>query len=388
MIYAGRPSLLFWDKTKGPNSCDQDGQQTKYHICSNRALQKITDPFKDEIKAPAKVPSGASSCNAQGLQDYAGTAEGCRAAAESVGYTFDATANGGHAVPVIHEPDQIYQRTCVVCENMIYAGRPNLLFWDKPKGPSSCDQDGQQTKHEICSTVAFRKVSGASSCTAQGLQDYVGTAEGCRAAAEGVGYNFDSTATGGHAVPVIHEPDETYRRTCVVCENMIYAGRPSLLFWDKPKGPNSCDQDGQQTKYHICSTEAFEKVSGASSCTAQGLHDYEGTAEGCRAAAESVGYSFDATAKGGHAVPVIHEPDETYQRTCVVCENMIYAGRPSLLFWDKSKGPNSCDQDGQQTKYHICSNRALQPVKDEIKAFEKVPGASSCKAQGLQEYAG
>merc|ERR1712241_79874 len=128
MIYAGRASLLFWDKTKGPNSCDQDGQQTKYHICCNRALQKITDPFKDDIKAPAKVPSGASSCNAQGLQDYAGAAEGCRAAAESVGYNFDATANGGHAVPVIHEPDEIYQRTCVVCENMIYAGRRNMKF--------------------------------------------------------------------------------------------------------------------------------------------------------------------------------------------------------------------------------------------------------------------
>merc|ERR1712061_322294 len=225
--------------------------------------------------------------------------------------------------------------------NMIYAGRPSLLFWDKAKGPNSCDQNGQQTKYHICSaTPAFEKVSGASSCYAQGLHDYDGTAEGCRAAAESVGYAFDATAEGGHAVPVIHEPDETYKRTCVVCENMIYPGRPSLLFWDKANGPNSCDQNGQQTKYHICSTTpAFEKVSGASSCHAQGLYDYDGTAEGCRAAAESAGYNFDATAEGGHAVPVIHEPDATYKRTCVVCENMIYTGRPSLLFWDKANGP-------------------------------------------------
>merc|ERR1712039_1088636 len=124
---------------------------------------------------------------------------------------------------------------------------------------------------------AYEKVSGTSSCHAQGLHDYDGTAEGCHAAAESVGYNFDATAEGGHAVPVIHEPDATYRRTCVVCENMIYAGRPSLLFWDKANGPNSCDQNGQQTKYHICSTTpAFEKVSGASTCHAQGLHDYVG----------------------------------------------------------------------------------------------------------------
>ena len=47
---------------------------------------------------------------------------------------------------------------------------------------------------------------------------------------------------------VIHEPEKTYARTCVVCENMIYAGRPSLLFWDKPKASTSCNQDGQQTK--------------------------------------------------------------------------------------------------------------------------------------------
>merc|ERR1712045_865971 len=91
---------------------------------------------------------------------------------------------------------------------------------------------------------------------------------------------------------------DTYQRTCVVCENMIYAGRPSLLFWDKANGPNSCDQDGQQTKYHICSKEAFEKVSGASSCNAQGLQDFDGSAEGCRAAAESAGYNFFATARG------------------------------------------------------------------------------------------
>ena len=34
------------------------------------------------------------------------------------------------------------------------------------------------------------------------------------------------------------------------------------------------------------------------------LEDYEGTAAGCKAAAESAGYDFTATANGGHAVPV------------------------------------------------------------------------------------
>jgi len=137
---------------------------------------------------------------------------------------------------------------------------------------------------------------------------------------------------------------------------MIYAGRPHLLFWDKAKPSSSCDQNGQQTKYHICKVPPtiYQKVSGDSSCAAAGLEDYDGAADGCVAAARSTGYDFAKARDGGHKVPVIHDPEQTYTRTCVVCENMIYAGRPHLLFWDKAKPSSSCDQNGQQTKYHIC----------------------------------
>jgi len=100
-------------------------------------------------------------------------------------------------------------------------------------------------------TPGYMKVSGDTSCIAEGFQDYVGTADGCVLAAESVGYDFDITRQQ-HAVPVIHEPEQTYKRVCIVCENMIYQGRPNLLFWDRPKDEQSCDQDGQQTKFHIC----------------------------------------------------------------------------------------------------------------------------------------
>lgn len=102
-------------------------------------------------------------------------------------------------------------------------------------------------------------------------------------------------------------------------------------------------------------TEApYVKVSGGSSCAAKGFEDFDGDANGCVAAAESTGYDFTITRKGGHKVPVIPDKGQTYKRTCVVCENMIYANRPNLLFWDKPKGETSCNQDGKQTKVHIC----------------------------------
>merc|ERR1712196_362777 len=92
----------------------------------------------------------------------------------------------------------------------------------------------------------------------------------------------------------------------------------------------------------------------ASSCTAAGMADVSTTASECVKAAESAGYDFTVAKAGGAKVPVIHDPGQTYPRVCVVCENMIYANRPDLLFFDKAKGASSCDQDGKQTKINIC----------------------------------
>merc|ERR1719189_777165 len=131
--------------------------------------------------------------------------------------------------------------------------------------------------------------------------------------------------------------------------------------------PHPCDADYTQAEYGSLDAPAgnctpcawasaprsYVKVSGDLSCTSEGLQDYDGDAAGCRSAAESVGYDFSFTEQH-HAVPVIHDPDKTYKRVCTVCENMIYSGRPSLLFYDQPSGPTACDQDGQQTKFHIC----------------------------------
>ena len=111
----------------------------------------------------------------------------------------------------------------------------------------------------------------------------------------------------------------------------------------------------------------YSKVAGNSNCAEAGLADFSGTADGCVKAAESLGYDFTAARKGKHKVPVIHEPDnKSYARTCVVCLNMIYQGRPDFLFWDKAKGPTSCNQDGKQTKFHICQRKATTTPKPNV----------------------
>jgi len=113
------------------------------------------------------------------------------------------------------------------------------------------------------------------------------------------------------------------------------------------------------------------KVPGASSCTAAGYADYTdatgGTAQGCRAAAESAGYDFSSYYSQLHAIPVQHSANGEY-RYCVACENMIYQGNPTLLFFDRQSravNPNQCDQNGQQTKFHICKSVGTLPVVQE-----------------------
>merc|ERR1719285_420528 len=119
----------------------------------------------------------------------------------------------------------------------------------------------------------------------------------------------------------------------------------------------------------------YVKVTGDSSCTAEGYEDYSdatgGTAEGCREAAESVGYDFSSI-DGVHAVPVQHD-SKGEQRNCVACENMAYPGRPTLLFFDRqsrSVDPNQCDQSGEQTKFHICKVQESPAVLDEFELKE------------------
>ena len=58
-----------------------------------------------------------------------------------------------------------------------------------------------------------------------------------------------------------------------------------------------------------------------------------------------------------HAVPI--EVGGADVGSCVLCENMIYAGRPTLLFHDMHRDPvglgvTACDQDRTQTKKFVC----------------------------------
>ena len=103
---------------------------------------------------------------------------------------------------------------------------------------------------------------------------------------------------------------------------------------------------------------AYAKVSGSSSCTAEGYEYYDDSPEGCVAAAEELGFDFTISRNLNQAVPVQHNLDQDIpRRFCVVCVNMIYRGRPTMLFFDReesSKNPTQCNQDGRQTKYHVC----------------------------------
>merc|ERR1719436_541941 len=132
--------------------------------------------------------------------------------------------------------------------------------------------------------------------------------------------------------------------------------------------------------------EAYVKVPGDSSCAAEGYEDYTdamgGTAQGCRKAAESVGYDFSSPASQLHAIPVQHHANGEH-RSCVACENMIYQGRPTLLFFDsqsRSVNPNQCDQSGEQIKFHICKI----PVNCVMNQWENSGGCSATCGGGSQ----
>jgi hypothetical protein len=86
------------------------------------------------------------------------------------------------------------------------------------------------------------------------------------------------------------------------------------------------------------------------SCAGHGLADV-GPSD-CVAAAQSLGFDFSAQINGGHKFPIAWEPAAT-ATVCMVCENMIYQGRPDLLILANSNSA-SCHQDGQQTKQYIC----------------------------------
>jgi hypothetical protein len=95
-------------------------------------------------------------------------------------------------------------------------------------------------------------------------------------------------------------------------------------------------------------------------CATAGFSDVQGDAK-CVAAAESVGYDFTITRvvrkDATPVLPVLRTGDTP----CAVCTNMIYTGRPDMLFLG---GPElDCDQNGEQGgPYYICESKARRSV--------------------------
>jgi len=158
-----------------------------------------------------------------------------------------------------------YKSECLLYSVATSAGMDDILWHESRQGPWGIDAGGPgysiafwTMSRQPSQQIVYVKVSGDSSCAAEGYAEYTdatgGTAQGCRAAAESVGYDFSDQYSQLHAIPVQHNANGEHR-SCVACENMIYTGRPTLLFFDRQSSaanPNQCDQNGEQTKFHIC----------------------------------------------------------------------------------------------------------------------------------------
>merc|ERR1711865_1082801 len=97
-------------------------------------------------------------------------------------------------------------------------------------------------------------------------------------------------------------------------------------------------------------------------------HDWNGgvsvfkNPDNCVAAAKALGWKAEqakAPAGSGHDHKVPIEVGGKDKGSCVICDNMIYAGRPNLLYHDMHPGAGACNQDGAQTKHFVCENKFL-----------------------------